>query len=194
MIDISLRLDVKEFETLDNTYQMLYDFIMLYHPIEFVTSCEEGKLTGKKHFHAYVRCDQKYETVKKQWQRKFSKWNGRRQERSIATCRDRDSLIKYICKDGYKDTNIPDIKKYVGKWKDSTDYGRTLLGKLKKYADDKNENLQCLDDCLKIVFMYTKEYGNSMNKYRMLDQAHLLYANVEPEECLDDFMSWARNK
>lgn len=190
MTSYTFRIDVIEGTNEAEVSESLYNFLMLYSN-EYLITHEIAKITKKSHYHAYAISKSSYEAIKKAWKRKFDKWDGRRQQKAMAICRDPKTYLAYILKDGNVIKSTIPYEEYIGKWKNPKEYGRTLLGKLKKYADDNNERLESFSDCLKVVFNYTRLHGNCMNKYRMKDQAELLYANVDPEGCLSDFLSWA---
>lgn len=198
-MSLSLRIDVRPHTTSEETLNMLYSFIVFYSD-KFMVSREEGKITGKVHYHGYMllRDGVQVNSVRQQWKRKFSKWSGRSQERSLAETRDIPTFLAYISKDGtivsQKGFTDEEIAKYKSSWVNPKEYGKTIDGKIRKYADSLNEKLDSREACHRITCKWFIENSPTVNKYKMYDTAEKIYAQYNPELYIDDYLSWALSR
>lgn len=192
MTSISARIDIIDAISEKETIQLVFNFLNHYSD-KYLTSREEGKVTGKVHLHIYMLLREgiTINTVRQFWKRHFDKWSGRKQERALALTKDIPKYLSYITKDGdllwAKDIDLDSIEP----WKNPKEYGNNILEKLRKYADENNEELQTREDCHKLVFRYAIHTQKIWNKYRKFDYAEALYERLDPEDSLQDYITWA---
>lgn len=158
-----------------------------------IVTKEISNVTKKLHYHIYAvfKTDQKYITLKKNYDKRFPFHSGGM--KSLAKVKNPQTNLAYTCKDknfihivGYHER---ELETYGDLWVPRRERSKmdNIVDKVIKLALDDNVSLTDEEECIRLVHSYYKKNRKLMNYTHMKALVRSLHAEGSPEESLANF-------
>lgn len=159
------------------------------HPEAWLITQEHAKITGKLHYHAYIKTSLSLKQLRNKFNYQFMKTHKKGQY-ALALARNPENLLSYIMKDttpiytSFTSDELSSFKAWIPK--DEYKYKSSVLTKLKHAIKAKT-----LEDITMKLMEYYDNNNMPFDKFRMKAYAYAIYYHNNDKD--DNTKQWIKN-